>query len=133
MANKTFLYLTATTAGWQKLTITKSQLLELVELIPPEFYDDPNNPLGNIDYIYIDAALYRGSASLPPQDGIIAYVDDIVINTTTSTCGYHIDHIYIYDTSKSWTPGMLTGGNFYLKSGKVRGYSSDILDNGTNY
>ena len=28
---------------------------------------------------------------------------------------------------------MLIGGNFYLKSGNAKGYSTDILDNGTNY
>ena len=118
---------------WQKVTITKQDLLDILETLSPEELINPLDPLANIEAIVISAQLVRETEEYPSYYGITAYVDDIVINTTTSTCGNRIDHIYIYDETKSWTPGMLTGGNFYLKSGKVRGYSSDILDNGTNY
>lgn len=62
-----------------------------------------------------------------------ACIDNIVIHTSTSTCGIVLSAT-IEDNTKTWTADQFnTDGMFILTSGDVKGYSCTILDTFENY
>lgn len=117
--------------NWTKITITKEDLLSIASGIE-EYWINPDNPFENFLKLYIENRTYRGSGELPEGTGCIAYVDDIVVHTSTSTCGIVLSAT-IEDNTKTWTASQLNGGIFLLTSGKAAGYSCTILDTFTNY
>jgi len=117
---------------WTKITITKEDLIGLIEGLE-EYWLNPNNAFENIKGLYIDNYTYRGTGTIPPESGIIAYFDDIVINTSTSTCSDACLSASIECNYKNWTPDAFNGGTFIMVSGKANGYSCEILDTHPTY
>jgi len=118
--------------NWTKITITKEDLMSIASGIE-EYWFNPYNPFENFLELYIETRTYRGSGELPEGTGCIAYVDDIVIHTSTSTCGVVLSAT-IEDNRKTWTADQFnTDGMFILTSGDVKGYSCTILDTFENY
>jgi len=118
---------------WTKVSVTKAELMDIISGIP-EYWFNENNPFENIYGLRIDAYVYRGTGTIPPETGIIAYVDDVVINTKTGTCGdYNLLSATIEDSSKSWSEDQFNGGMFLITSGKSKGFSFKIEDTFSNY